>query len=86
MLTLPVFFNPAVTIALALVLGMIAQTAAYHLKIPGIVLLVIGMLAGLDITGLIHRDAWSGPQYPDRICRCRDSASEGGMNLKFCSA
>ena len=84
MLSLPVFFNPAVTIALALVLGMIAQTAAYHLKIPGIVLLlVIGMLAGPDITGLIRPETL-GPALNILIgFAVAVILFEGGMNLKF---
>ena len=39
--------NPGLTIALALVAGLTAQTAAHHLRLPGIVLLLVtGALLG----------------------------------------
>ena len=46
--------NPALTIALALAAGMIAQTLARHLRIPGIVLLLgAGVSLGPDLLGVI---------------------------------
>lgn len=71
-------------VALALVLGMIAQTVAHHLRVPGIVmLLAIGMFAGPDILGLI-RPGSLGPAL--NILTGFAVAVilfEGGMNLKF---
>ncbi len=78
------FSSPAMAVALALVTGMIAQTAAHHIKIPGIVLLLAtGLLLGPDILGLI-RPASLGPAL--NILTGFAVAVilfEGGMNLKF---
>lgn len=47
--------NPALTIALALAAGMVAQIAARHLRIPGIVLLLgAGVLLGPDVLGVVE--------------------------------
>ena len=47
--------DPALTIGLALVLGMVAQTLARHLRVPGIVLLLAtGVLVGPDLLGLVQ--------------------------------
>ena len=41
--------NPALTIGLAMVLGMLAQVGSKHLRLPGIVLLLLsGILFGPD--------------------------------------
>lgn len=46
--------SPEVTVALALALGMVAQSVARHLRLPGIVLLLVtGMLLGPDLAGLV---------------------------------
>lgn len=46
------------TVALALAVGMVAQSAAFHLRLPGIVvLLLFGVLLGPDGLGLIRPDA-----------------------------
>jgi NhaP-type Na+/H+ or K+/H+ antiporter len=46
------------TVAIALAVGMVAQSAAFHLRLPGIiVLLLFGVLLGPDGVGLIHPDA-----------------------------
>ncbi len=50
--------NPGLAIALALLAGLVAQAAAHHLRIPGIVLLLgTGALLGPDAMNLIHPDA-----------------------------
>ena len=56
--------NPALTIALALAIGMLAQALARHLRLPGIVLLLgAGVLLGPDGLGLIQpRNLGSGLQ------------------------
>ncbi len=49
--------DPAFTIALALAIGMIAQSAARHIRIPGIVLLLAGgILTGPDALNIIRPD------------------------------
>lgn len=47
--------DPALTFSLALAAGMLAQVAAHHLRIPGIVLLLLaGVLLGPDVASIIH--------------------------------
>lgn len=47
--------DPALTIALALVAGMFAQSIAQHLRVPGIVLLLAtGVLLGPDVLGIVR--------------------------------
>lgn len=47
--------NPSLTIALALAAGMMAQTAAHHLRIPAIVVLLLtGVLLGPDLADVIR--------------------------------
>jgi len=47
--------NPSLTVALALLAGMICQTIARHLKLPGIVLLLFaGVVLGPDVLGIIR--------------------------------
>lgn len=49
--------DPALTVALALAAGIIAQSAARHLRVPGIVLLLAtGVLLGPDVAGVIRPD------------------------------
>ncbi|RMG15699.1 MAG: hypothetical protein D6729_12225 [Deltaproteobacteria bacterium] len=46
---------PALTVALALAAGMLAQALAHHLRIPGIVLLLgMGVLLGPDVAGIVQ--------------------------------
>ena len=53
--------NPALIISLALVVGLIAQTVAQHLRIPGIVpLLVAGALLGPDCANVIRPSPTAG--------------------------
>lgn len=47
--------GPALTVACALAAGMIAQVAARHLEVPGIVLLLlVGVLLGPEVAGVIQ--------------------------------
>lgn len=49
------FDNPALSVALALAAGMVAQTLARHLRTPGIVaLLAAGVVLGPDLLGIIR--------------------------------
>ena len=47
--------NPALTIAIAITAGMMAQSIAYHLRIPGIVLLLTtGVVLGPDVANIVQ--------------------------------
>ncbi len=49
------------TVALALAVGMVAQSLAYHLRLPGIVILLLaGLVLGPDGLALIRPDALGG--------------------------
>ncbi|MBT3479282.1 MAG: sodium:proton exchanger [Candidatus Marinimicrobia bacterium] len=76
--------DPAFTIALALALGMIAQSAARHIKIPGIVLLLAGgVLAGPDGLNMIRPETL-GEALPIIVgFAVAIILFEGGMNLRF---
>ncbi len=51
---MPSLADPALTIALALAIGVLAQALAHHIRMPGIVvLLVLGVLLGPDGLGVI---------------------------------
>jgi NhaP-type Na+/H+ or K+/H+ antiporter len=53
-MTLHVSSNPALIVALALAVGVIAQSLARHLRVPGIVLLLAaGVALGPDVAGVI---------------------------------
>ena len=53
--------SPALTLAVALVAGMEAQTVALHLGIPGIVLLLLtGVLLGPDVAGILRPELLGG--------------------------
>ena len=76
--------HPTFTIALALAAGIVAQSAARHLRVPGIVLLLVaGTLLGPDWIGWIQpRDLGSG------LIGVVDIAVavilfEGGLNLQL---
>lgn len=46
--------SPELTVALALAIGVAAQVASHHLRVPGIVLLLaVGVLMGPDVAGII---------------------------------
>lgn len=76
--------DPALTIALALAAGMVAQTLARHLRIPGIVLLLgSGVLLGPDILNLV-RPSSLGASLHDLVgFAVAVILFEGGMNLKL---
>jgi NhaP-type Na+/H+ or K+/H+ antiporter len=51
------FISPAVTVALALAAGMLAQSLAQHLKLPGIVFMLgAGVLLGPNVAGVVRPD------------------------------
>ena len=76
--------DPAFTIALALAIGMIAQSAARHIRIPGIVLLLAGgILTGPDALNIIRPDTL-GEALPIIVgFAVAVILFEGGMNLRF---
>lgn len=78
------FNNPGLTIALALVLGMVAQALAHHLRVPGIVLLLAaGVACGPDGAGLIHPESLGPALNILTGFAVAVILFEGGINLKF---
>lgn len=74
--------NPALTVALAIAAGMIAQTLARHLRLPGIVLLLaVGVLLGPDIAGVIRPDALGSGLQALVGFAVAVILFEGGLNL-----
>lgn len=56
-----VLLDPALTVAIALAAGMLAQMAARHVRLPGIVLLLAtGVLLGPDLLGWVQPEAVAG--------------------------
>lgn len=78
------FSDPALTVALALAAGMLAQAFARHLRIPGIVLLLgMGVLLGPDGLGVV-RPATLGPSLHTLVgFAVAVILFEGGMNLSI---
>ena len=78
------FSNPELTIALGLAAGMIVQSVAHHLRIPGIVLLlIIGVLLGPDISGVIQPDTLGSALSVITGFAVAVILFEGGLNLKI---
>jgi NhaP-type Na+/H+ or K+/H+ antiporter len=78
------FSNPALTIALGLAAGIIAQSVAYHLRIPGIVLLLItGVLLGSDVSGVIQPETLGSALGVITGFAVAVILFEGGLNLKI---
>jgi NhaP-type Na+/H+ or K+/H+ antiporter len=78
------FNSPALTIALALVIGIAMQALAHHIRVPGIVLLLAaGVVCGPDGLGII-RPALLGPALNIIIgFAVAVILFEGGLSLKF---
>ena len=79
-----IFRDPALTVALALGAGMVAQTLARHLRIPGIVLLLAtGVLLGPDALGVV-RPGVLGPYLQTLVgFAVAVILFNGGMNLNL---
>ena len=78
------FSNPALTIALGLVAGIVAQSIAHHLRIPGIVLLIItGVLLGPDVSGVIQPQTLGSALGVITGFAVAVILFEGGLNLKI---
>ena len=79
-----VFYNPGLTIALALATGMVAQALAHHLRVPGIVLLLVaGVACGPDGAGIIHPAALGPALNILTGFAVAVILFEGGLSLKF---
>ena len=76
--------NPSLTIALAMVCGVIAQGISRHTRLPGIVLLLaIGVVLGPDVADLI-RPASMGAALPGLVgFAVAVILFEGGLNLNL---
>jgi NhaP-type Na+/H+ or K+/H+ antiporter len=76
------FSDPALTLAIALAAGMLGQTLARHLRVPGIVLLLaFGILLGPDLLNAV-RPSTLGPWLHTLIgFAVAVILFEGGMNL-----
>jgi len=76
--------NPALTVALALAAGMLAQALARHLRIPGIVfLLAAGALLGSDLLGLVQPRSLGGALETLTGFAVAVILFEGGLNLHW---
>ncbi len=78
------FSDPALTISLALAVGLVAQSIAHHLRIPGIVLLLAaGAILGPDAAGLIHPEAVGSALHILVGFAVAIILFEGGLNLNL---
>jgi len=76
--------DAAVTVALALAAGMLAQAIARHLRIPGIVLLLAtGVLLGPDVADVVHPHGLGGALQALVGFAVAVILFEGGMNLQL---
>ena len=76
--------NPALTTAIAIAAGMIAQALASHLHIPGIVLLLAtGVLLGPDVANLVHPSSLGSGLTILVGFAVAVILFEGGMNLRL---
>ena len=72
----------AVTVAVALAMGMIAQSLARHLRLPGIVLLLAaGVLLGPDVADIVRPDSLGSALQVLVGFAVAVILFEGGMNL-----
>ncbi|HYO16941.1 MAG TPA: sodium:proton antiporter [Thermoanaerobaculia bacterium] len=84
MMASSIFADPALTVALALAAGMIAQVIARHLKIPGIVLLLAsGVTLGPDVLGIIRPGTLGGSLHALVGFAVAVILFDGGMNLNL---
>jgi NhaP-type Na+/H+ or K+/H+ antiporter len=76
------FDNASLTVALALAVGVLCQSLARHLRIPGIVLLLAaGVLLGPDLVGVVRPDALGETLQSLVGFAVAVILFEGGMNL-----
>ncbi len=78
------FDSPALHLAIALAVGMIAQALARHLKVPGIVLLLgAGVLLGPDVSGVIRPEILGETLQMLVGFAVAVILFEGGLNLRL---
>jgi NhaP-type Na+/H+ or K+/H+ antiporter len=78
------FADPALTVALALAAGMLAQALAQHLRIPGIVLLLgMGVLLGPDVLNVVRPGTLGASLHTLVGFAVAVILFEGGMNLSL---
>jgi len=76
--------NPSLTVALALAVGVLCQSLARHLRIPGIVLLLgAGVLLGPDLLGVVRPDTLGETLRSLVGFAVAVILFEGGMNLNM---
>ncbi|MFP4477237.1 MAG: cation:proton antiporter [Desulfatibacillaceae bacterium] len=78
-----IFNDPALTLGIALAAGMIGQSIGHHLRIPGIViLLLMGVLLGPDVLGVVRPGSLGSGLNILTGFAVAVILFEGGMNLK----
>lgn len=76
--------NPALTVAIAIAAGMVAQSLAHHLRIPGIVLLLAtGVLLGPDVANIVQPAGLESGLSIMVGFAVAVILFEGGMNLRI---
>jgi NhaP-type Na+/H+ or K+/H+ antiporter/Trk K+ transport system NAD-binding subunit len=76
--------DAALTFGLALAAGMLAQVAARHLRVPGIVLLLAaGVLLGPDVANLVRPDSFGAGLSLITSAAVAVILFEGGLNLEI---
>lgn len=79
-----IFNDPALTIAIALVAGMAMQILAHHIRVPGIVLLLLaGVALGPDGAGIVRPEALGQGLNTLIGFAVAIILFEGGLTLKF---
>jgi NhaP-type Na+/H+ or K+/H+ antiporter len=74
--------NPALTVSVALAAGLIAQVVAHHVRIPGIVLLLVtGALLGPDLLDVVRPDTLGSALQALVGFAVAVVLFEGGLNL-----
>lgn len=74
--------DPGLTIAIAIAVGIVCQSLAHHLRVPGIVLLLgAGVLLGPDVSGVIEPAALGGALHTLVGFAVAVILFEGGLNL-----
>ncbi|MEZ5064442.1 MAG: sodium:proton antiporter [bacterium] len=74
--------DPALTISIALAAGLVAQTIAHHIRVPGLVLLLItGALLGPDALGLVQPESLGHALHTLVGFAVAVILFEGGLNL-----